>query len=310
MLTALSQHKLYGHENRSGRQPNSFQFLRRAHRASLYADAANQAASQAIQIADRWHLLRNLSDALTGVLAPHHQPEAAHAVSRKPELPPAWNPAAPAKVTRAECGKQRSRERRFDRYESVMEQVRKGMSQAAISRMLGIDRRTVRRWIRANGFPERKPVFRTNSVDEYHEFLDQRWEEGCHNASQSWREVRELGFTGMYRSQLDQTTPRPASIALLFRADRSTTASRISTAYSMATPEAKRNKQTLSGWALPALAGDCRKRQHGTKVLPHRATTGAGRSAQTEGLSPCHSACLVRQAPMSRRSGGSSSPEI
>jgi hypothetical protein len=42
-------------------------------RASLYAEAATRAAPQAIQVADRWHLLHNLSEALIEALAPHHR---------------------------------------------------------------------------------------------------------------------------------------------------------------------------------------------------------------------------------------------
>jgi transposase len=84
------------------------------------------------------------------------------------------------------------------RYESVMEQVRSGLSQAEISRSLGVDRRTIRRWIRARDFPERKPVFRASSVEEHRPYLDRRWEEGCHNASQLWREMRERGFAGRH----------------------------------------------------------------------------------------------------------------
>jgi transposase len=42
-------------------------------RASAYAEAARRAAPQAVQIADRWHLMRNLSDALRTVLEPHHR---------------------------------------------------------------------------------------------------------------------------------------------------------------------------------------------------------------------------------------------
>ena len=85
----------------------------------------------------------------------------------------------------------------MSRYESVIDQVRHGLSQAEIARHLGIDRRTIRRWIRSGGFPERKPAFRQSSINEHRRYLDQRWDEGCHNASQLWREIRERGFTGM-----------------------------------------------------------------------------------------------------------------
>ena len=168
-------------------------------RASLYAEAAAKAVPHAIQVADRWHLLRNLSEALTGALAPHHRlmTEAARAVSKKPEAPLAEKSAVVApNTTRADRAKRRSRERRAARYESVIEQVHNGLSQAEISRTLGIDRRTIRRWTRAGDLPERRPVSRTSSVDPYRQYLDRRWQEGCRNASQLWREMRERGFTG------------------------------------------------------------------------------------------------------------------
>lgn len=42
-------------------------------RASLYAQAATNAAPHAVQVADRWHLLHNMTEALTDALARHHR---------------------------------------------------------------------------------------------------------------------------------------------------------------------------------------------------------------------------------------------
>jgi len=42
-------------------------------RGSIYAQATRAAAPGAIQVADRWHLLRNLSEALKNALSPHHR---------------------------------------------------------------------------------------------------------------------------------------------------------------------------------------------------------------------------------------------
>jgi hypothetical protein len=42
-------------------------------RGGIYAEAARRAAPHAVQIADRWHLLRNLSEALCRAIAPHHR---------------------------------------------------------------------------------------------------------------------------------------------------------------------------------------------------------------------------------------------
>jgi hypothetical protein len=33
-------------------------------------------------------------------------------------------------------------------------------------------------------------------IDRCWESLERRWREGCHNAAQLWREVRDQGFTG------------------------------------------------------------------------------------------------------------------
>jgi len=167
-------------------------------RASLYAEAAARALPHAVQIADRWHLLKNLSEALTNALAPHHRilNEAAQALQPELPFPPPEEVCNSAVRHRLEAARQRNRERRRNRYEAVMEQLRQGSSQAATSRILGIDRRTVRRWSRSHGFPERRPGQRRSCVDRYRTYLSHRWEDGCRNATQLWRELREQGFDG------------------------------------------------------------------------------------------------------------------
>lgn len=167
-------------------------------RASLYAEAAGKALPHAVQVADRWHLLRNLSVALTDSLASRHHllNEAAHAIQPELPFPPPEDVRRPAVGRRAEAAKQRNRERRMNRYQAVMGKLRQGISQAATARTLGLDRRTVHRWSQSRGFPERKLVQRRSSVDRYRSYLCQRWEDGCHNSTQLWRELREQGFAG------------------------------------------------------------------------------------------------------------------
>jgi transposase len=72
-----------------------------------------------------------------------------------------------------------------------------GQSQAAISRAVGIGRKTIRRWLRRGEFPERKPPHRRPAkVSEFGAYLEQRWNEGCHNATRLYHEIRERGYAG------------------------------------------------------------------------------------------------------------------
>jgi transposase len=175
-------------------------------RASLYAEAATKAAPQAIQVADRWHLLHNLTETLVDALAPHHRllTEVAKATSDKPKAsepsPAQLADPAPPRSRRQRQRQKANRERRLACYEAVMAELRQGLTQAEIARRNGLGIRTVRRWIRAQGFPERKVSPRSTRVDPQAEYIRQRWQQGCHNASRLWRELRERGFKGQAAS--------------------------------------------------------------------------------------------------------------
>jgi hypothetical protein len=105
-------------------------------RAGLYAEAATKAAPQAIQVADRWHLLHNLTETLVDALAPHHRllTEVAKATSDKPEAsePSPAQPAGPAppRSRRQRERQKANRERRLACYEAVMAELRQGLTQA------------------------------------------------------------------------------------------------------------------------------------------------------------------------------------
>lgn len=177
-------------------------------RASLYAEAATKAAPHDVQVADRWHLLHNLGEALIGALVPHHRllAEVAQAVSGKSGATTS-SVAVPSSATQSISRKhgvqKQNRERRVARYESVMEQMRQGKSQREIARSCGLARKTVRRWISARSFPERRPNSHSSTIDQHRNYLEQRWQQVCRNAAQLWRELREQGFDGRSRTVRD-----------------------------------------------------------------------------------------------------------
>ena len=168
-------------------------------RCGLYADGATLGAPAAEQVADRFHLLLNLSSAVERVLEQR---------SRDLVLPPVMEEAPNAPVEVAEPAppensapaltlQQQRRQRRLERYQQVVELYGQGCSQKAISQKLGIERKTIRRWLRTGQFPERKPPHRhPPKVSEFIDYLQQRWSEGCHNASRLYQEIRAKGYPG------------------------------------------------------------------------------------------------------------------
>ena len=100
-------------------------------------------------------------------------------------------------IVTAQQEQQQRRQRRFERYQEVAQLRKYGYSQMAISRKLSISVKTVRRWLRTDQFPERKPpTGRRKKVAEFADYLDERWKEGCHNSAQLFKEIRTRGYKG------------------------------------------------------------------------------------------------------------------
>jgi transposase len=169
-------------------------------RCGIYAEGAAMGAPQSQQIADRFHLVLNLSATMERVLEERSRqlvlPPAEDAFTEpvSPSLDPGSNAGTTApRATSAQL----RRQRRLERYEQVVSMFNSGQSQAAIARALGMGRKTIRRWLRGGQFPERKPPHRRPpKVNQFAEYLHQRWDEGCHNAAQLYREIREKGYLG------------------------------------------------------------------------------------------------------------------
>lgn len=170
-------------------------------RAGAYADGIRQGAPQALQVADRFHLHKNVTDALERYLTRKHtalrqaadvQPAGVTATNPAPAAPPV-PPASPAQAER--------RGARLARYEEVVALRARGASIATIAARVGIGQRTVQRWLQAGHFPERRRRSeRPGQAAPFADYLRARWAEGCHNATQLYRELRAHGYTGCYGS--------------------------------------------------------------------------------------------------------------
>ena len=170
-------------------------------RGGIYAEAARRAVPQAVQVADRWHLLRNLSEALFRAIAPHHRLFSQAAKAIRPEEP-APDPAPVAAWSQRELlVQQANRQRRYERWEQVRELFLKtGAPDQELARQLGLDPRTVKKFRTAVVYPEAKPRVRESIVDDHASYLDRRLKEGCRSSTRLWRELREQGFRGQVNS--------------------------------------------------------------------------------------------------------------
>ena len=162
-------------------------------RAGAYADGIRQGAPDAIQVADRFHLLCNASDALKPVFDRHHR-EVRKAIQAA--VPTSLPVSQPEPLSKAE---ERARDRLDHcqaRYDEVARLRQAGLPLKRIARDLGLGHKTVKRWLRAGQAPTWRKPPRPKLIDRYGEHLERRWREGCHNAAQLWRELRDQGFTG------------------------------------------------------------------------------------------------------------------
>jgi transposase len=178
-------------------------------RADDYIRGATAGAPQAVQVADRWHLLRNVRDALKGTADRHHaavQAAAGEVVTNPPgEQSPALStdsgseptPVIPLPSQEAEQQPMGSTCREAT-YEQVLELHRQGLSRRAIASRLGLDRSTVRRYLEAGSFPERAGRRYARRTDRFADYLKQHWAEGCRNAAQLFTELQARGFDGSY----------------------------------------------------------------------------------------------------------------
>jgi transposase len=158
-------------------------------RGGEYASAAAAGAPQATQCADRFHMIKNLREALEGVLARHlaaHRNGLTEKSSTTPLL--AGHPRLPPKLSPKEAHqKQARREERLALYHQVVALRKLGFSQTAIANQVGIGHATVSRWLGSGTFPEQQPRARRTHLDPHLPFLRERWEAGCHTIAQLYR---------------------------------------------------------------------------------------------------------------------------
>ncbi len=196
-------------------------------RSGPFANAATQGAPEAIQVADRWHLLQNIGEVLQrvferqrAVLDPIRvrvDPQAAEvasatgaetgraedsvgALAAEPASRAA-HPLPPAHHDTPDALPSERQAQRQARYDEVHRLHALGLNHSEIARQVGLARQTVARWLKADALPERqgakgrgRPL--GSKLDPYKPYLVERFQAGCHNACKLYEEIQQQGYPG------------------------------------------------------------------------------------------------------------------
>lgn len=169
-------------------------------RSTEYERAIEQGAPQVVEVLDRWHLLKNPRQSTERILEGNHTALSgitlpARADAGEKEALMEHTPAP--RSSKEQAASAASRAKLLARYQKVKKLHSQGMSMLAICRVLGMSRGSVRRYVHADSFPERRRHPPQKSMlGPFEPYPAKRWEEGCHVAMQLWREVREQGYPG------------------------------------------------------------------------------------------------------------------
>ncbi|HEX6075872.1 MAG TPA: ISL3 family transposase [Micromonosporaceae bacterium] len=176
-------------------------------RGGAYADGASRGAPDAIQVADRWHLMRNLSEAVHKVATRHRR------CLQQPVEPAGESDAEPPP---AADGRRAANTR--SRHESVHALLSEGLTIMAIMRRLGLSRGTVRKYARARS-PEQligpNPSSGRGKLGPFKPYLQTRHDEGVTDTQTLYAEIHDRGYRGTLRTlqrflvQIRGTTQTP-----------------------------------------------------------------------------------------------------
>ena len=181
-------------------------------RSTEYSRGATEGTPTARQVADRWHLLVNLREALERVLdrlRTDIQDSLLHTSPQALVSPLTIYDRERRRGTQDQIQQQASRTRRYALYAQVKALQAQGRSISQMARELNISRQTVRKYRASEQFPDYPRGQRqTSLLDPFVTYLQERWDAGCHNTQQLWRELKAQGFSGSSRSVWQWTVLR------------------------------------------------------------------------------------------------------
>jgi transposase len=141
-------------------------------RSSEYAAAIRKGAPQALEVADRWHLTKNLVESVQTLLARcRAEIRRALPISARPEQetketePILEEENRPVRSCREEEARLARRAQKLDRYQQVLELHDQGLTAAEIGSRIGMSGRTVQRWLAHGSLTASQAAAQTTQLD-------------------------------------------------------------------------------------------------------------------------------------------------
>lgn len=157
-------------------------------RYSRYAKGVTNGLPDAIQVADRWHLLKNMGDALKKLLERKRQEIKRNSTLSTPII--ATND--PAAIMKRITTDQSRRQQQMDQVKKLHSS---GLGVRKIAAALKMSRVTIRKYLRLD-VPPPKNATKTNIVF-FNEYIQQRMEEDKNiQVIQLWKEIKAKGYNG------------------------------------------------------------------------------------------------------------------
>ncbi len=166
-------------------------------RGGGYAAGARQGRPEAIQVADRRHLMENASAAF--LLAPRR-------CMRSVRRALGEGAADPATLAAAERLQREGWKRRVEAEAAVRALHASGVPIKKIVRRTGRSRKLLRDVLRGGRGEPFRP--RASSLEPWLDRLNTEWGHGCRNGAELWRRLRAAGFAGSLRVVTERATRR------------------------------------------------------------------------------------------------------
>ena len=164
-------------------------------RSLEYKQGIDDDAPQAVQVADRWHLLKNLMEVTERTLLEIY-PQLKERMNTQLQSPSGLRDKFP-RGRADELKRAENRRKRMQRYEYVHYLRAQGFSTRRIAKILNISRGVVIRFIRAETYPERKQYpTKPSQLDPYLPFLEAQFQKSDVTAKQLWVQIQAKGYPG------------------------------------------------------------------------------------------------------------------